>query len=103
VTDTYLYDEETTAAQPRRRHVPPLEDASQVLAPGELMAKKTITKLAGYPLASFPYTTDPERCPNCGSDRVTLIGGFTSRQRIGVCQNCAANYIVEPAQAEATP
>jgi len=63
-----------------------------------------IVKAAGYPLASFPYTTDPEHCPNCGSEKMGLVDAvFTSGQRIGVCKNCGANYIVEPAQAEATP
>ena len=57
----------------------------------------------GYPLPSFPQTTDPAHCPGCGSLKIDLVDAvFTSGQRIGVCKNCAANYIVEPATGDAT-
>lgn len=62
------------------------------------MAKKKIVFAAGYPLASFPFTTDKEHCPRCGASDISLVGNgkFTSGQAIGVCKVCGANYIVNP-------
>jgi formate dehydrogenase maturation protein FdhE len=51
----------------------------------------------GYPLPNYNgHTVDVKHCPNCGSTEVALLSGFTSGQRIGICNECAANYIVEP-------
>lgn len=60
------------------------------------MSKKQRVIKEGYPLPSYPYTDDPEHCPNCGSDKIGLPITTTSGQHVGVCQNCAANYIVNP-------
>lgn len=64
------------------------------------MSKKNVIFQPGYPLDSFlsSGTTDDEtRCPRCGSDKIGLVDvTFMSGQQIGVCKNCAANYIVNP-------
>lgn len=66
------------------------------------MSKKRIVFAAGYPLASFPSTTDKERCPRCGATDVSLVGDgvFKSGQAVGVCKACGANYIVNPPGTE---
>ena len=64
------------------------------------MPKKKITFAEGYPLASYltDGTTDDDKlCPRCGSDKFDFVDcQITSGQRIGVCRNCGANYIVNP-------
>jgi transcription elongation factor Elf1 len=51
--------------------------------------KRHIELVDGYPLPGY-------NCPRCGSEELTLIGPFTSGQRVGVCKNCGENFIVEP-------
>ena len=61
------------------------------------MATKKHAKLAGYPQPGYNgHTDDAVRCPNCGSQHIRLLDGFTSGQRLGICFNCGENYVVEP-------
>lgn len=60
--------------------------------------KKHICK-PGYPLPDYNgHTTDDKRCPRCGSEELTLMGGsmIKSGQRIGICAECGENFVVEP-------
>ncbi len=60
--------------------------------------------LPGYPLPGYNgHTTDPQHCPRCGRPEAVLLSGFTSGQRIGICENCGANYVVEPQKEEVAP
>lgn len=58
--------------------------------------KRNATR-SGYPIHNYQgYTTDREHCPKCGDKGVALLGPLKSGQHIGICHNCAENYIVEP-------
>jgi predicted RNA-binding Zn-ribbon protein involved in translation (DUF1610 family) len=60
----------------------------------------------GYPLPDFKvtgHTVDAWHCPNCGSTAISLLDGFTSGQRIGICNECGANYIAEPVKLPILP
>lgn len=55
----------------------------------------------GYPIPGYNgHTHDAAHCPRCGAEDIILLARILSGQRIGVCHNCAENFIVEP---EATP
>lgn len=73
-------------------------DQPQVEPPVKKPARKLKwTPAPGYPLpGNNGHTIDAHHCPNCGSTNVTLLPAILSGQRIAICQNCHANYIVEP-------
>ena len=76
------------------------DDQPQVVEPPArkpTTRKPKWTPAPGYPLPdNNGHTTDASHCPNCGSPNVTLLPAILSGQRIAICQNCKANYIVEP-------